>query len=1297
MRTDRRTAVSLLVLVTVAFCTAPGRILPDTKLDMALAPGRFLARALHMWDPSASFGQVQNQAYGYFFPMGPFYWLFDALHVTPWITQRLWFSLVLCTAFLGVVRLSGALRIGTPWARLLAGFAYALAPRAQELLGSNSSEFWPTAVLPWVLLPLVACRSPRRAAALSALAVACFGGVNAITELAVLAVPLVYLLVRRRRLLAWWLPLTAAATFWWLAPTALMGRYIFPFLPYTETATTTTSVTSLTNVLRGTPQWNGYLPGGFSPWWPAGFALSTTAWLVAVTALVAGLGLAGLRRSPHRDWLVTAVLLGLAIIVTGHDGSLFSGTFRSLLDGPLAPFRNLHKFDPLLRLPIVLGLAHLRPRPLRWRGRVLDGRVPVIAAVVLAAFPVLSPGLGVPNAPREIPKYVRSVTSWLDARPEGTVLAVPGQQFGRYLYGDSMDDPLQTLFQGRWAGRMVTPGGSAGTARLMEAIDQRFATGRGTAGLKIVLERMGVRYLLVRNDIDRAALDGAWPARVHTALDGMGLERIAAFGDPVGFPFADASASVDQRYDPVEIYELAPAPAAAVTAAEPLRVDGGPEALLDLADAGLLTGPVIFNSGTPGIATDTLRRREVAFSDLRGGGSPTMTAGEPYTGTARVKDFTEPGWRPSVAVLSGIASVTASSSSSDLDAVPSAGARAHHPYAALDGDPATSWTSGGWKGAAGEWLKVAFDAPVDPGTVTAAFERSDLLGPAVREVAVETAAGRSVQPVRRTAGAQTLKVPPGRTTWLRIEITRTVRASVPGTRVAISSLTVPGVAPTRSIALPATARDQLFTGLTGAAPPCVRGPEAWVCSPVLGVGSEEGDAFDRSFDAPAGKVALTGSAIMTSPEMIARLTGAAGISASSTSAAHPADAARAAFDGDHTTTWIPGADDEHPTLTRDLGRTVTLSRLGLRFGSPQRDPVHVVISNGRDSRDVYADGSTITFAPLKARHLKLSFPENTQVSEVSGLPGLPRSAALPTRCGSGPAFTLDGRRIETRLTGGTVQDVLAGRPLPYAGCTDVSRGPGHHRFTLERGSFLVASAALTGPRAAAVPSTAATTPTWTSAERSVVVDAPAASYLGVTENFNKGWTATLDGRRLTPVKLDGWKQAWELPAGSHGTVRLVYGPDRPYRLALLGGAALVLLVVLLAALPPRRPAPPLPAAVPRAWWLPAAGLLVALWTAGPFGLVAALAALAWARRLPSWAVTVLVSLAGCSTALAPVLAAHGVTWPYDALTGWVPAVLNTAMLTVLCASGRLEDLGDGPGEVTEGRDGQARVPEFALE
>ncbi|HEY9243246.1 MAG TPA: alpha-(1-_3)-arabinofuranosyltransferase family protein, partial [Streptosporangiaceae bacterium] len=143
-----------LLLQVLPFVTAPGNIIADTKLDLAINPAGFLSRALSLWDPQ-QFGMLQDQANGYLFPMGPFFMLGKLAALPPWVIQRLWIGAVLVAAFLGTVRLAGRLGIGTPWTRVAAGLAYALSPAALSLLGELSSEWLPAAMLPWILVPLV--------------------------------------------------------------------------------------------------------------------------------------------------------------------------------------------------------------------------------------------------------------------------------------------------------------------------------------------------------------------------------------------------------------------------------------------------------------------------------------------------------------------------------------------------------------------------------------------------------------------------------------------------------------------------------------------------------------------------------------------------------------------------------------------------------------------------------------------------------------------------------------------------------------------------------------------------------------------------------------------------------------------------------------------------------------------------------------------------------------------------------------------------------------------------------------
>src|SRR6516225_8993853 len=150
----RRILVSCLLLVAAPFLTAPGNLIADTKFDLAIAPVRFLARALHLWDPQ-QFGTLQDQAAGYLFPMGPFFALGHLAGLEPWVIQRLWIGTVSVAAFTGVVLLADRLGIGSPWSRIAAGLGYAASPAALTLIGGLSSEFLPAAMAPWILVPLV--------------------------------------------------------------------------------------------------------------------------------------------------------------------------------------------------------------------------------------------------------------------------------------------------------------------------------------------------------------------------------------------------------------------------------------------------------------------------------------------------------------------------------------------------------------------------------------------------------------------------------------------------------------------------------------------------------------------------------------------------------------------------------------------------------------------------------------------------------------------------------------------------------------------------------------------------------------------------------------------------------------------------------------------------------------------------------------------------------------------------------------------------------------------------------------
>ena len=92
---------------------------------------------------------------------------------------------------------------------------------------------------------------------------------------------------------------------------------------------------------------------------------------------------------------------------------------------------------------------------------------------------------------------------------------------------------------------------------------------------------------------------------------------------------------------------------------------------------------------------------------------------------------------------------------------------------------------------------------------------------------------------------------------------------------------------------------------------------------------------------------------------------------------------------------------------------------------------------------------------------------------------------------------------------------------------------------------------------------------WRPDRRQVRIGPGQAAYVEVHQNANPGWRATLDGRRLAPARLDGWQQAYLVPAGAGGVITMTFTPATLYH-AGLAGSALAVLILLVAALPWKR-------------------------------------------------------------------------------------------------------------------------------
>ncbi len=1214
-----RLAAWSLALVAVAFAQAPGRVVADTKLDLAVAPLGFLERALQMWDPVGAFGQVQNQAYGYLFPMGPFFAAGHLAELPPWVTQRLWWSLLLVAAFLGTVKLLSVLEIGVGWTRILAGLAFALSPRMLTVIGASSIEMWPSALAPWVLVPLVVATrrgNPRRLAAMSALVVACIGGVNAVATFA--AVPLAAWWIwcaprgeRRRALMLWWPVFVLMGALWWLLPLFLLGRYSPPFLDYIESVTNTTFAATLVDAMRGTSNWVAYV----DTYTDAGSSLITDPVLIVNGVVILALGVLGLARTdlPHRRFLVSGLLTGVALVTLGHVGAT-SGfgvdVVRDLLDGPLSPLRNTHKFDVLIRIPLVIGLCH--GVTMLTRGRAVDGParadassigVGLLACVAMlgASVPAWTGHLAPKSSFTEVPEYWREASAWLDDRSDSRAVLAPATTFGDYVWGRTRDEPLQPLATRPWAVRNVIPLAPGGNIEMLDTMSNALATGRGSEGLADFLRRAGIGTIVVRHDIERSG-DVVSPELVRATLASTpGVRRVAAFGPDIGGgpTLTDEGRRVyvdggwQSQRPAIEMFALdggvmrRTAPAADDVGV----VVGDSGSLLRLDELGLGDGgPAVLGQDAddrrayPTVTlTDGNRRQEAAFGAVRRNRSASLTPEESYRSDRRVHRYDEAllqGWT-SVPRLDGARSLTASSSRSDVGAFPSIDPSAQ-PWAAFDADPTTSWQPSLDDAGTESWLRLKLDDRIDVGTAT---------------ITLDQPAGRSQEfTVTTEQGDRTVRAQ-GRTP-VRVDVGRVGHVVLSGVGtfnrpLAVSDVGLENVRLSRPLVLPelptawGNPASILLQSPAGRVPGCVVLDGVRRCSQDKAVRTDESRVLDRELElGSAGEYRTRLRATAAGgPELTALLQRGelATVAASSQQTDDPRAGALAAVDGRDSTGWVAADDDGDPTLTLRWISPRTIDELRLRASgslaasTPPR--VRLVFDDGTETV-VDVERGRVRFDRVRTSSVEVHLLDGTPrlsvgfdgaverlplgVAEVSvpDAGGFPITLDAESRsypCGSGPTVTVNGSEQRTKVVA-SPRGLFRGRNVEAQGCGGdgdrASLRAGTNRITVTGTSAFRPVDLLLTSRTAAVPAA--------SGERPDAV-------LTTTHNANPGWIArTSDGRLgLEPVVLDGWRQGWYVATSQLGEVETSFGPGRTYRVVLAVGAAFLVALALVAVLPRR--------------------------------------------------------------------------------------------------------------------------------
>jgi arabinofuranan 3-O-arabinosyltransferase len=1081
------------------------------------------------------------------------------------------------------------------------------------------------------------------------------------------------------------------------------------FLPYIEQADTTTATMAATETLRGAGNWVAYLHFG-QAWLPGGWTVAASAAAVLGSGLAAALGLAGLARRdlPERRWLLLVVLSVALITLAGYGGTLggpFHETVRGWLDGWLRPFRNIYKFQTGLALALALGLMHVLTVGRRFRGRrFLPG---VLALLLLPglAWPYLNGTVLQPGRFSALPSHWEKTAEWLDAHAaQSRALVVPATAHGLYTWGSPIDQPLDVLARSRWAQRDFVPFGTAGSRRALDAVEQALMSGGEVPGLRDFLARAGLHEVVVRNDLDPDQIGYVPPQTVARTLEASGYRKVAGFGPLMtgGRIAANTPVQVQglfPRRQAVEIYQpegvRRPGEVAAKPVSATASVSGGPESLLTLsADPSMAGRPTVLTgdrhpgTGTPALQAtgDGMRRADTRFGLVNSGTSYTYTADERNPSGS----LTDPGDPPrqilpksgtrhqTTATLRGALSVTASSSGNWLFQLPR-----YDPVGAFDGNPDTAWAEGSAGTPVGQWLRIEFAQTLRlPDSLQLTPLPGDGMRAAPTSVRVQTDTGSADSPLQPNGTPQTVKAPPGTAKWLKITITgsQTPKPGLSG--AGFSEVSVPGVQVTRLLSLPADAE-------RSDAPAEVvslhRGSDPGGLSPAsaeVGLHRQFRTGSGGTYTIAGQALAVPGGALDTllaqvAPGQRPRVE----ITADSTSRTGTALSARNLLDGDITTAWIAG---DSPVLhLRWQGKKRVSEMVLAAAGGLSTRPEEVLINSpdGAATAGVDANG-WVRFPAITTDRLDITISKTAPLTlhnPVAGqelqlpvglnevyLPELgsmlrttppPARARFSLPCGQGPALAVDGTLHATKASG-RIRDLTERRPVKVQLCGDEAKGgklrldPGRHTVEAgDAGPMALTDVTLTRgkPAAAASETRAVRAKDWSGDRRTVTVAPGQAVYLQTYENHNDGWKATLNGRTLTPLRVDGWQQAFLVPAGQGGTVTLTYEPATTYQAGLIGGAAALLALAALAFARRRdnEPAAP-PSAVPAPGWVLGAVALTAVMiaVAGWLALAVPLLALL-ARYRPGW----LAPAALAAMAAAAVVAATGAGEPVAAGEG----------------------------------------------
>jgi len=729
-------ALALVAFIPTVFLHS-GTTNADTKLYLTSNPWKLLQNAQYAWDPSQFGGYVPHQAVGYLWPSGPFYLVLHSLHISPWLIQRIWVASLFLLAGLGVrwcTRHLGLQRAGA----FVAAVVYQVTPFVLAYQTRTSVLLLPWVGLGWICgITLLAIRnSGWKYPALLALVVFCVGGINATALIMIAPAPILFIidaLVERRlqpknavALIGRVGILCCGVSLWWATMIAIQNRYGAKVLSYSETLESVSSASTSVEVIRGMGYWLNYVTEQGAAATSSATRYLTSPLTIFLTLAIPALGILGiaLTRLLARRIAAWLVLVG-AVLAVGvypllsasplmYPIAQHQGSFLALA------LRSSTRAYPVLLLGIAFGMGALVQKILSLKAfeRRPIGHFAVIAlasVLVFGAMPSLwTTGTTDPSLSREqsAPKAWQEAGSLIDeiSGTSSRVLQLPGQEFGAYNWGFTVDPALPTVTDAPIITRDLLPLGQPQVMDLLFSLDDAAQNQTlGARALSGTAKKLGVSSLFVPQDLDTQRFMSADTTSLLADLD-PGVSRLFSSGKSTTSVIKIAGSSV------------------ARTTNNAMVISGSGAGVVNAARHGLVNDSLLRYSAdmtpqelslalqsSPLVVTDSNRlqaRHWRSSIDTLGYSQDASSPGvlsvvDPSDRRLPIFETSDTQSNTTVS-QSGQVTASASSYGTPLSYWPET-----RPYFALDGDPLTAWTTSAYADPYGATLHLKSKKPLD--------------------------------------------------------------------------------------------------------------------------------------------------------------------------------------------------------------------------------------------------------------------------------------------------------------------------------------------------------------------------------------------------------------------------------------------------------------------------------------------------------------------------------------------------------------------------------------------------------